>query len=47
MSLDVFKTDGLKKIMGGVVHYGRISGNVIEADVENPECEYHWHLKKQ
>jgi hypothetical protein len=33
---------------GGVVHYhGRITGDVIEADVENPDCEYHWHLKKQ
>jgi hypothetical protein len=33
---------------GGVVHYhGRITGDAIEADVENPDCEYHWHLKKQ
>ena len=33
---------------GGVVHYhGRITGDVIEADVENSDCEYHWHLKKQ
>jgi hypothetical protein len=26
---------------------GRIIGDVIEADVNNPPCEYHWHLKKQ
>jgi hypothetical protein len=33
---------------GAVVHYhGRIVGDVIEADVENPPCEYHWHLKKE
>jgi len=33
---------------GAVVHYhGRITGDVIEADVENPDCEHHWHLKKQ
>jgi hypothetical protein len=33
---------------GAVVHYhGRIIGDVIEADVTNPICEYHWHLKKQ
>ena len=33
---------------GAEVHYhGRITGDVIEADVENPDCEYHWHLKKQ
>ena len=33
---------------GGIVHYhGRITGDVIEADVENPDCKYHWHLKKE
>src|SRR5215472_5849840 len=33
---------------GGVVHYhGRITGDVIEADAQNPDCEHHWHLKKQ
>ena len=33
---------------GAVVHYhGRITGDVIEADVATPGCEYHWHLKKQ
>jgi hypothetical protein len=33
---------------GAVVHYhGRIVGDVIEADIEDPPCEYHWHLKKQ
>ena len=33
---------------GAVFHYhGRIIGDVIEADAENPRCEYHWHLKKQ
>jgi hypothetical protein len=27
---------------GGIVHYhGRITGDVIEAVVENPRCEYH------
>ena len=32
---------------GGVVHYhGRIIGDVMDANVENPPCEYHWHLKK-
>ena len=30
-----------------VHHHGRIVGDVIDADVENPPCEYHWHLKKQ
>jgi len=31
----------------GVVHYhGRIIGDVMDADVENPPCEYHWHLKR-
>ena len=33
---------------GAVVHYhGRIMGDVMDANVENPPCEYHWHLKKQ
>jgi hypothetical protein len=32
---------------GAVVHYhGRIVGDAIEADVDEPPCEYHWHLKK-
>jgi hypothetical protein len=32
---------------GAVVHYhGRIVGDVIEADVDDPPCEYHWRLKK-
>ena len=32
---------------GGVVHYhGRISGDVLDANVENPPCEYQRHLKK-
>jgi hypothetical protein len=32
---------------GSVVHYhGRIVGDVMDANVENPPCEYHWHLKK-
>jgi hypothetical protein len=32
---------------GTDVHYrGRVIGDVIEADVTNPSCEYHWHLKK-
>jgi hypothetical protein len=33
---------------GAVVHYhGRIVGDAIEADVDEPPCEYHWHLKKE
>ena len=33
---------------GAVVHYhGRIVGDAIEADVDDPPCEYHWHLKKE
>jgi len=28
-------------------YHGRIIGGVIEADAKNPNCEYHWHLKKQ
>ena len=32
---------------GGVFHYhGRIIADVMDATVENPHCEYHWHLKK-
>ena len=32
---------------GAVVRYhGRIAGNVMDADVTNLSCEYHWHLKK-
>jgi hypothetical protein len=26
---------------------GRVVGDVIEADITNPPCEYHWHLKKK
>ena len=26
---------------------GRVIGDVIDADVTNPPCEHHWHLKKQ
>jgi hypothetical protein len=34
---------------GGItVHYhGRIVGGVLDADVSNPPCEYHWHMKKK
>ena len=33
---------------GRAVHYhGRIVGDVIDANAENPPCEYHWHLTKQ
>ena len=33
---------------GHAVHYhGRIVGEVIDADAQNPPCEYHWHLKKE
>jgi hypothetical protein len=33
---------------GTTVHVvGRIIGDIIEADVDNPPCEHHWHLKKQ
>lgn len=33
---------------GAIVRYhGRIVGDVIDADVSNPPCEYHWHLKKE
>ena len=32
---------------GGVFHYhGRIIGDVMDADSDNPNCEYHWHLKR-
>jgi len=32
---------------GKTVHIlGRITGDVMEVDVNNPPCEYHWHLKK-
>jgi len=32
---------------GDVVHYhGRIIGDVMDADVETFDCEYHWHLKR-
>jgi len=26
---------------------GHITGDVLEADVTNPPCEQHWHLKRQ
>jgi hypothetical protein len=26
---------------------GRVVEDVIDADVANPPCEYHWHLKKE
>jgi hypothetical protein len=43
-SFDEIHTD----IDGGSVHFvGQVSGDVIEGDVDNPPCEYHWHLKKQ
>ena len=29
-----------------VRHRGRIIGDVLDADVTNPPCEHHWHLKK-
>ena len=30
-----------------VVHcHGRIIGDVLDADVTNPPCRYHWHLTK-
>jgi hypothetical protein len=33
---------------GDIVYYhGRIIGSVIDVDVTNPPCEYHWHLKKE
>ena len=27
-------------------YHGRIIGDVMDANVENPPCEYHWHLIK-
>ena len=43
-SFDEIHTD----VDGDTVHVvGRITGDVIEADVNNPPCEFHWHLKKQ
>jgi hypothetical protein len=30
-----------------VIYNGRIIGDVIDGDVTNPPCEYHWHLKKE
>jgi hypothetical protein len=33
---------------GAVVHYhGHVAGDVMDVDVENPPCEYRWHLKKE
>src|SRR5215469_16499713 len=26
---------------------GHLAGDVLEADVTNPPCEQHWHLKKE
>ena len=32
---------------GEAVHYhGRIIGDVMDGDSDNPDCEYHWHLKR-
>ena len=32
---------------GTAVHYrGRVIGDVIQVDVTNPPCEYHWTLNK-
>jgi hypothetical protein len=31
---------------GGVLISGRIVGGVLDADVTNGPCEYHWHLTK-
>ena len=43
-SFDQIHTD----VDGDTVHVvGRIIGDVIEADVNNPPCEYHWRLKKE
>jgi hypothetical protein len=30
-----------------VYYHGRIVGDVLDADVSNPPCEYHWHMKKK
>ena len=27
--------------------WGRVIGDGIEADITNPPCEHHWHLKKE
>jgi hypothetical protein len=33
---------------GDIVNILRhVNGDIIEADVTNPPCEYHWHLKKE
>jgi hypothetical protein len=29
-----------------VRYHGRVVGDLIDADVFNSPCEYHWHLKK-
>jgi len=43
-SFDEIHTD----VDGTAVHVvGRITGDIIEADVNNPPCEHHWHLKKE
>ena len=26
---------------------GHVIGEIIDADVNNPPCEHHWHLKKE
>jgi len=26
---------------------GRVIGDIIEADVDNPPCGYHWHLTRE
>ena len=26
---------------------GRVNGDLMEADVTNPHCEQHWHLRKE
>ena len=32
---------------GAVFHYhGRVIGDVIDGDTDNPNCDYHWHLKR-
>jgi hypothetical protein len=32
---------------GNTVHFhGRIVGNILDANVSNPDCAYHWHLTK-
>ena len=27
-------------------HHGRIIGDIMDVDTDNPDCEYHWHLKR-